>query len=191
LIEVFARGIHRAPIVSPQGNMMGLLSQSDVIAMLDKPMREERLLEEGLGPKTLKELGLGVSEGIMTMSVTTQTILAFWVIYFNKISAIAVVDSEGRLLGNLSASDIRGIGGSARRFSSLLLPIGEFLQLDGPEACRAAITCTLDTTFEQVIALLARNKIHRVWVVDNDRPIGLVSLTDIMLVITRVEPSPQ
>jgi len=191
LVEVFARGIHRAPIISSPGHIDGILSQSDVLSMLDKPLRDETLLDEYLGSKTLADLGLARSEGIMTMSVTAQAILAFWVIYFNRVSAIAVVDQDGKLLGNLSASDIRGIGSSTLRFSSLLLPIGEFLQLEGPDASKAAVTCIATTTFGEAVSLLAKNKIHRLWVVENDKPVGLVSLTDIMKILTKMEPDPQ
>jgi CBS domain-containing protein len=75
--------------------------------MLNKPAREEGLVDEYLAPKTLKELGLDRCEGIVTMSINAQAIHGFWDIYFNKVSAVAVVDTNGKLLGNLSASDIR------------------------------------------------------------------------------------
>lgn len=75
--------------------------------MLNTPAREEGLLDEALGAKTLRELGLAKSEGIVTVSINAQAIHAFWSIFFNKVSAVAVIDSEGKLLGNLSASDIR------------------------------------------------------------------------------------
>jgi predicted transcriptional regulator len=40
-----------------------------------------------------------------------------------------------------------------------------------------AIMITLDSTFGDVIGLVARTRVHRVWVVDaNHRPIGVVSL---------------
>lgn len=189
LIEVFARGVHRVPIISAPGHILGLLSQSDIISMLHKEARQEGLIDEALGAMTLKDLGLDRSEGIITMSVNAQAIHAFWDIYFNKVSAVAVTDKEGKLLGNLSASDIRGIGGLSRRFSALLLPLGEFTQIEGPEFSKSAIKCGATSTFDEVITLLAENKIHRVWVVENEKPVGLVSTTDIMKVITRLEPT--
>lgn len=167
---------------------------------LNESFREERLLDEALAPMTLKQLGLDKSEGIITMSINALAIHAFWSMHFNKVSAVAVVDTDGKLLGNLSASDIRvclffdliyilqGIGSTERRFSSLLLPIGEFTQLDGPEFSNSAIGCKADTTFSEVVSLLTAKKIHRVWVVENDKPVGLVSTTDIMRVLTRLEP---
>jgi CBS domain-containing protein len=62
------------------------------------------------------------------------------------------------------------------------------VQLDGPESSKPAITVTADSTFDEVVKILAENKIHRVWVVDDGKPVGLVSTTDIMKILTRVEP---
>lgn len=170
--------------------------------MLHRPARQEGLIDEALGALTLKDLGLDKTEGIVTMSINAQAIHAFWDIYFNKVSAVAVIDKEGKLLGNLSASDIRvrsflistltgkGIGGPSRRFSALLLPVGEFSQLDGPEFSKAAVRCKPTSTFDEVITLLSEKKIHRVWVVDEaEKPVGLVSTTDIMKALTRLEPA--
>lgn len=151
LIEVFSRGIHRVPIITG-GRLQTLVSQSDFVQVLDKYMRQELLLDE-FGPKTLRELGLGQAESLVTMSIHAQAIHAFWSMYFQRVMAVAVVDSDGKLIGNISASDIRGIGGPKKNFATLLLPVDEFASLQGP--ARPPVTCTLDTPIERVIHLLA------------------------------------
>eukprot|EP01126_Amoeba_proteus_P031262 TRINITY_DN3071_c0_g1_i4.p1 TRINITY_DN3071_c0_g1~~TRINITY_DN3071_c0_g1_i4.p1 ORF type:complete len:328 (+),score=35.79 TRINITY_DN3071_c0_g1_i4:128-1111(+) len=188
LVEVFAQGIHRVPILSPHGAITSIISQSDVLSVLHKLRREEKLFSE-LENKTLIQLGIGKAESVVTMSINAQAIHAFWCLYFNKVSAVAIVDPQGRLLGNISASDIRGIGG-ARRFSTLLLPIGEFCQLEGPDFVRPAIHCTQNSTLGFVIEKLVSNRIHRIWVVEDKKPIGLVSLTDVMKLLVKLEPPP-
>jgi CBS domain-containing protein len=42
-----------------------------------------------------------------TANIFSPTIHAFWTMYENNVSAVAVVDDEGLLVGNLSASDIK------------------------------------------------------------------------------------
>ena len=58
---------------------------------------------------------------------------------------------------------------------SLLLPANARLQLILIYQPKA-LMITLDNTFGDVIGLVARTRVHRVWVVDADhRPIGVVS----------------
>lgn len=61
--------------------------------------------------------------------------------------------------------------------------------MDGPESSKSAVTVDADATFDHVVKTLAEQKIHRVWVVEDGKPVGLVSTTDIMKVLTRLEPT--
>lgn len=185
LVEIFAKGVHRVPVINDSGHVKSIVTQSDFVKILNKQMKEELLLEE-VGSKTLFELGLDrAGSGVVTMSNKAQAILAFWSMYFSRVMAVAVVDENGRLVGNVSASDIRGLGSEEKPFSSLVQAISTFSPSPLP------ITCTLSSTLYSVISLLADHRIHRVWVVDDaGKPIGVVSLTDVLKVLERVEPDP-
>eukprot|EP01121_Diplochlamys_sp_Union-15-3_P006622 TRINITY_DN1711_c0_g1_i1.p1 TRINITY_DN1711_c0_g1~~TRINITY_DN1711_c0_g1_i1.p1 ORF type:complete len:335 (-),score=56.20 TRINITY_DN1711_c0_g1_i1:11-988(-) len=177
--EIFAQGIHRAPVVDENNVVHGLISQSDVIGLifLNFVDREDSFLGE-LGLKTVQELKLGSRETPVSMVVTAQAIQAFWLLYYNKVSAIAITDKEGKLVANLSASDIEGVGSNNKKFSTLLLPLQEFFSTH--KIGTPPITCTLNSTLKSVLVSVLKASVHRVWIVDNDKPIGLISLTDLM-----------
>ena len=64
-------------------------------------------------------------------------------------------------------------------FNDLLLPVVEFLKKT--KRLHAPIVVRAETSFETIVLKLAVTKVHRVWVVDDyERPIGIVSLTDVM-----------
>ena len=92
----------------------------------------------------------------------------------NKLEAVAVVNGEGQLTGQLSAQDLRGL--AANLFPSLEKPIHEFI-----EKQKKAGTCTPEIKLKEVIKLLAASGDHRLWIIDKDNvPLGVVSVGDVM-----------
>ena len=115
-------------------------------------------------------------------------------------SAIAVVDEiSNELVGNLSASDLRGL--TNETFKIVRTPVLSFLkkQVGKRGSCFYSIglncycclhkqrgeeavvnKCTGEDSLESVINTIVSHRHHRVWVVDSkNRPIGVISLTDI------------
>lgn len=92
----------------------------------------------------------------------------------NKLEAIAVVNEQGHLVGQLSAQDLRGLAGNL--FPALETPIREFI---GKQ--KKLETCGTDIKLKDVIKQLAASGEHRLWIVDKDgTPLGVVSLGDVM-----------
>lgn len=56
--------------------------------------------------KTVQELGLGLKE-VLTIREDQNAFEAFRLIHAKKVLGIAVVDNNGVLTGNISASDLR------------------------------------------------------------------------------------
>jgi len=170
--EIFCKGFHRAPIVE-ENIPIGLVTQSDILFDLSNNMH----LLGPLAQQSLQSLNMG-TKSVIQMSSEAQSIIAFHLMYQHKVSAVAIVGKQGELLANLSASDIRGI--SHDNFGCLLKPIFDFVR-NRKEKVKAPVTCKLDSTLETVIMKLSIFRIHRLWIVDDaDRPIGVLSLTDIM-----------
>lgn len=178
LVEgVFYKGTHRAPVFDDStkfDTMIGLISQSDVAKSLAEQITELPTFANA----SVAALELG-TRNVITMSKDALAIHAFFLMYFNKVSAVAIVDEEQKLLANLSASDLRGLmkhGGTA----SLLKPVLAYL-METQEFHRHPMTCKLGSRLETIVLRLGLFRLHRLWIVDDDeRPIGLVSLTDIM-----------
>eukprot|EP01126_Amoeba_proteus_P040745 TRINITY_DN4363_c0_g1_i13.p1 TRINITY_DN4363_c0_g1~~TRINITY_DN4363_c0_g1_i13.p1 ORF type:complete len:208 (-),score=20.56 TRINITY_DN4363_c0_g1_i13:315-938(-) len=94
----------RLPVFTLSGDLVGILSQMDIVSLLDTHIQLFPIAN-----KSVKDLRLGLKEVIqISDSLTLKD--AFRVIRENRVSGIAVVDKRGYLVGNVSASDIKIIG---------------------------------------------------------------------------------
>jgi len=180
LVEgVFCKGIHRAPIfetgLDGREKLVGLVSQSDIIRYLARHPSDW----EKTGSLTLEDLKLGTTSPI-TMSHKSLAVHGFFSMYHHKVSAVAVT-MDGKLLANLSASDLRGLVYSG--METLLYAVPAFLWCNRPVA-RHPMTCKPKTRLATVITRLGLFNLHRLWITDeSEAPQGIVSLTDLMKTI--------
>lgn len=111
----------------------------------------------------------------------------------NRISALPVVDADGRLVGIVSEGDLmRRIeaGTEVRRaswlefFTSTHVLADEFVrshsQKVGDVMTRHVITAAPDTPLGELAALLERNRIKRVPIVKNGAVVGIVSRANLL-----------
>lgn len=177
---VFQKGIHRVGVIGEKGNIVNILSQTDVIRFLYTEM--ENFLS--IFDCTVEEMKLGNYSPI-TINQDEVTIKALKLLHSKKISALGVVDDNGILVGNLSASDLKGAvttdnDSGSDPLGSLLLPVLSFLKQGGMSYFPVA-TCTKKSKLSVIIANIISSRIHRLWIVDKiGRPIGIITLTDIM-----------
>jgi CBS domain-containing protein len=171
--------VQRIPIIDKDGNIQNLLTQSAVINYLAKHIDQ-------LGPavkKTLKELNFA-KKPVISIDHSKCAIDAFRLMVDNRISGLAVLDSDKKLMANISARDLRTIQQDTQLFERLYYSVGEFVSHVRQENYRAvhpSICCTFDDTFQKIIMRLAAARIHRIYVVDENRhPISVISLHDII-----------
>jgi CBS domain-containing protein len=140
---------------------------------------------------------------LMTAPVTTlppETSLreAARLLSGSSISGAPVVDTDGRCLGVVSSSDFvthvgeGGEPGGNAGTISFLAPWGEIINIDDApdhEIRRYMTTPPVTATRETAIGELAQKMvdahIHRVVVVDEDRPCGIVTSTDVLTGVAR------
>jgi len=169
--EYFAFGIHRVPLFNETGNLISLITQIDVIPFLQQNMSSLG----DLGNQTVADLDF-LPGNVTSIYEDASLKSAFADIVGAGLSAIAVVKRDGRLAGNLSASDFKGV--TEENFVELNSPISTYTKYQRPVFCRR------HTTFAALIDLFGASLVHRVFIVDNEeRPIGLVTLTDVCKVI--------
>jgi len=176
--DLLASGVHRVPLFAAgSSNLTAILSQSDVIRFVYAQINHGGDLHH-VCQKSLTELGLSSTN---VFSVTTeQTVLsALKVLDDKRVSALAVVDATtGRLVGNFSASDLKGL--YQEQFPSLLLSVGEYLEKHSAGSLKPCVV--LPTASLQVaLGEMVDNRLHRLWIVDGEfRPQGIVSQTDVV-----------
>jgi CBS domain-containing protein len=182
LIEgVFYKGVHRVPVMDEQDKLIAIVTQTDVMNFFG---RNSSLMNADLGRQTVKQLKLS-TPNVITMSINAQAIHAFHLMYLHKVSAVAIVNSAGMLVANLSASDLKGL--VQQQFSSLLLPVPTFIS-NMKGKVKPAISVTMNTQFETVILQMCLFRIHRLWVVNEDgKPIGVISQSDVMKKLSAIQ----
>jgi len=173
LLFLFRKGVHRVVVVNKNGEPVNIASQSNLIRLLAKNIHRFGKIAQA----TIQSIGIGIGSCI-TINETAEAVHAFHLLKLNAVSAVGIVNSSGTLLANLSVSDLRGLDSS--NFDRLSMPVMDYLQ-KYTETLIPPLTCTLSTTFETVILKLAATGAHRLWNVDEyGRPIGIISLTDVM-----------
>jgi CBS domain-containing protein len=179
--DVLSQHVHRVPVFDNSDKVYNVLSQSDLIQFLYENIRDIGIARFD----TVEKLGLG-TPAVISMSARAKAIHAFFLMLYNKVPAVAIVSGNGELVGNLSASDLRGL--DQNTFTELLKPVMEFVK--SVKRHRGLITCKKDSTLESVLSKLANNKVHRLWIVnDQNCPIGVVTLTDIMRLFSNRDES--
>jgi len=176
LMRPFSSGLHR--LLVPQKDDEGkrayrVLSQSDVVNYIYKHRHEvkhimfKRLSELGIQPKP-----------VVSIYDTTSALDGFKNMTSEKVPAVAIIDKTGKLRGNLSASDLRGM--NTKRLNEATKPVLEFLTaIHG--AVRDPVTIGLDDTVEYAFGCVVNEDIHRLWVVDEyGKLTGCVSLTNLL-----------
>jgi CBS domain-containing protein len=120
-----------------------------------------------------------------------QTMLdAFKAIVDKKISAVAVLDDQQRIIGNISVRDLRSVLKEKPNLK-LQMTIADFL---AETKAPPAISVGSDASVRFAVSKLTSSSIHRIYVVDeHGYPQGVISITDIFKYLLRagfeVEPS--
>eukprot|EP00164_Ancoracysta_twista_P002599 GFYU01003455.1.p1 GENE.GFYU01003455.1~~GFYU01003455.1.p1 ORF type:complete len:322 (-),score=104.21 GFYU01003455.1:152-1117(-) len=165
---------HRVPLIDDSFTVVGIVSQSDIASFLERHIQ----FFEPVAVKTIGDLGADLSPtivtGVKSLVGETPTITVFQEMIENRVSAFPIVDPEGRLYTNLSATDLQGL--IRTEMDRLFRPVIEFRD-ENP----TPIVARLEDTFEQVLVTFNSHRIHRLYIVnDNDEPVGVLSLTDLV-----------
>ncbi|KAI8820701.1 uncharacterized protein EV422DRAFT_529803 [Fimicolochytrium jonesii] len=194
----------------PEGSFTTMITQTDVLAFLEDCVdlsQDARQRIEQLPVKEINELvtrrlehqqeqaqskatstaerRTGKSR-VVTVLDTATALQAFRDLYIGGVSAVAVVDKEGGLAANLSASDLRGL--SSSNLEGLLDPVFTFLEIDTRRRSDQVKADQLkfvepDAPLSKAIAIIRDAHIHRVWIADEgDKPVGVVTVSDILSV---------
>ncbi|CAG8520789.1 13245_t:CDS:10 [Gigaspora rosea] len=171
VVELFGSGTHRVAVVDANGIIKGILTQSRVVNYFYQNVTKFPPIEQ-LFPKTLNELDIGKVK--------------------NGLSSIAIVDSEGMLLGNISMTDVKYV---LRSYSHSLMwkTCHQFVShvrsgqgLEDGQDRYPVFDVRPTSTLGYTIAKLSATKAHRLWVIDEQmRAVGVVSLTDVLLIFAR------
>ncbi|KNC47987.1 CBS domain-containing protein [Thecamonas trahens ATCC 50062] len=189
-LSLFALGIHRCPVVSEDGTVVSLLSQSDILAHLTGIASDDSInhLERGhlgqFAEQELAALGLDHTDNLVVVAESDSVWSALKRLQANNVTAVAVTDASGKLVADLSATTLRGLVFDS--YPLLLDSIHNFLatHVKNPSP---PVVCSASTSFGQACQDMASAHVHRLWCVDAaGTPVGVFSATDAMRTIANV-----
>jgi CBS domain-containing protein len=164
-----------------------IVSQSDVVRFLVKNMEQ---LGDVVNTR-IQNLNLANPLGdsnLVCASSKEPSLLVFQRMYSNGVKAVPIMNDKGELVGNLSATDLRGL--SSKTLSMVKLPVLEFLQAAHKEKPPHPVSCPPSATLGDVMLRATTANVHRLWVTDSAlKPIGVVTLTDVINTLLQLSES--
>jgi len=172
------KNAHRISVIDAGGELLHILTQSQVLRFLYQNLDQFPDIKN----KSVADLHL-VKRDVLTVTPNDQVKSAFEKMLTNHVSALAIVNEEGKPIGNFSATDLKLIGMDGDLFAKMLGTVGEFKQhipVDGVVA--QLISVTMDTPLDKVIQQFVVARVHRVYIIDPETQNlqGIISLGDLL-----------
>jgi len=180
-VQTYLKGAHRVAITDENGDITGVISQWTVVNYLATVPTGDKdwipILREPL-------CKVNYSHDVICVNGKTSTLQGFSRMHTENISSLAIVDDDGKLIGNLSVSDLKGFQLYLSDFNDLLQPVSEFLSLIRKKQMRHenfVVAFSHETLVKDVVHQMNEEIVHRAYIVDNNwKPIGVFSLSDLM-----------
>jgi len=187
IMDLFVSGVERV-LVAEDGQVIGMYSQSDMISLIAQSMYLIGLKKK----RTIADLNLARGP-MVTVSTTTRVLSALKEMFNQGVPAVGIVLESGRLIGNFSASNLKGI--KSDEFVSLHMSVIDFLhnqrfkerplltKMTHAKALHPATIFPQDT-LEHAILMMTASRVHRLWVVKDDlKPMGVLTIADLLRVV--------
>jgi len=157
--------------------LQNYVSQSEIVKIL-----AEKNAFAPFASKTIKELNLG-NNNVIHVKENDRVIEAFKLMIINKVSGVAVVNDQNQIIGQISSSDIQNIsktGEMVQRLYETYAPYRKIL-VEKYQAPEKLITVLSGTQFSELLDVIVKNRLHRIFVVgENNILESVISLTDLL-----------
>lgn len=164
---------HRVVITDESGMVVRVISQSDIIRFVGAH------LDPSFASKTLRALEISLSMHLLSSVVYVQhdclAIEAVKVMVMNEISAVPVVKDD-EIIGHFSSSDL-DFSDENNSLNMLLSKVSDIAPL------RGIINVNPSITIGEVLNIFITKKIHRIYIVEDFKQIGILSLSDVMNIV--------
>lgn len=172
--------IHRLPVIDPiTGDVLYIVTHKRILRFLHLYVRIHDLPKPAYLSKSLEELKIGTYENIETVSENTSIILALKKFVERRVSALPMVDHEGRLIDIFAKFDVINLA-AERTYNNLDVTLKQANEYRS-DWFEGVQKCHLTDTLFNVIEKIVRAEVHRLVIVDTeDKVIGILSLSDIL-----------
>ncbi|XP_023703907.1 5'-AMP-activated protein kinase subunit gamma-2 isoform X6 [Cryptotermes secundus] len=171
--------IHRLPVIDPDtGNVLYILTHKRILRFLFLYIND--LPKPSYMNKTLSELKIGTYDNIETAIEDTSIILALKKFVERRVSALPIIDPEGRLVDIYAKFDVINLA-AEKTYNNLDVSLKKANEHRN-EWFEGVHKCKLEETLQTIMERIVRAEVHRLVVVDEeDKVIGIISLSDLLL----------
>uniref|UniRef100_A0A671M3D4 5'-AMP-activated protein kinase subunit gamma-1-like n=1 Tax=Sinocyclocheilus anshuiensis TaxID=1608454 RepID=A0A671M3D4_9TELE len=173
--------IHRLPVIDPEsGNVLHILTHKRILKFLHifgAAVPKPRSLK-----MQIQDAGIGTFTDVATVSQTATVYDALSVFVERHVSALPVVDDDGKVVALYSRFDVINLA-AQKTYNNLSMSMQEAMRR---RRCyvEGVIKCYPDETLETVIARIVKAEVHRLVLVDRDDVVrGIISLSDLLQAI--------
>lgn len=179
--------IHRVVIVDKHNNLHGILSQADIIRYTLEHIKELPSIS-ALLPQTLEQLKLvHANKKVVTLNQSKTLSDALTMMYEKNLSGIGLVDDKDHLSGIISFSTVKHLL-AKKQYNDLLKSCKSFYEgnvlhqgdHEEKEENKLYMAVYPETTLNTVLQRIRSKHVHHVFVVEDGKPVGVISLTDIL-----------
>ncbi|XP_058259186.1 5'-AMP-activated protein kinase subunit gamma-1 isoform X1 [Hemibagrus wyckioides] len=176
--------IHRLPVIDPlTGNTLYILTHKRILKFLKLFISE--MPKPAFLSKSLEELNIGTFQNIAKVHTDTPLYTALGIFVDQRVSALPVVDDNGRVVDIYSKFDVINLA-AEKTYNNLDITVTKALQ-HRSQYFEGVLTCQAHETLEAIMSRLVEAEVHRLVIVDDHEVVkGIVSLSDILqaLVLT-------
>ena len=184
-LDVFSSGIHRTPVLDSEGKVVETISQSDFVKWI---YDQSNTYLKKFDVFDKKVMDLGLSQKVVTSVKSTDTVIkSIWTLVYNNLSAVPIVNDNGDLVGNFSATDLKVL--CQENWPSFFVPVLDYLKEHSPNSV-STLGLPQNLTLRDALGYLNDHNYHRVWVLNGKAPVGVVSHTDLMKFFQEYAESP-
>eukprot|EP01126_Amoeba_proteus_P012361 TRINITY_DN1507_c0_g1_i3.p1 TRINITY_DN1507_c0_g1~~TRINITY_DN1507_c0_g1_i3.p1 ORF type:complete len:116 (-),score=18.61 TRINITY_DN1507_c0_g1_i3:128-475(-) len=94
------------------------------------------------------------------------------------VTGLGIVDGIGKFIGNFSAQDLAGLYHES--LPDFHIAVKDFVAKYSPKSLSSSQLLRSDCTLGDVIHVMVTKKYHRVWLVDDNKPTGVVTMSDVI-----------
>lgn len=171
--------IHRLPVIDPDtGNVLYILTHKRILRFLFLYIND--LPKPSYIYKTLEELRIGTFANIETANPDTSIIVALKKFVERRVSALPMIDEEGRLVDIFAKFDVINLA-AEKTYNNLDVSL-KTANEHRNEWFEGVHKCQLDETLYTIMERIVRAEVHRLVVTDeSDKVIGILSLSDLLM----------
>ncbi|KAM3667897.1 LOW QUALITY PROTEIN: 5'-AMP-activated protein kinase subunit gamma-3 [Ammospiza maritima maritima] len=209
--------IHRLPVIEPvSGNVLHILTHKRILKFLHifvsagavcahswlvsqarsrymqvpaqpcpVPLKASTIPKPRFLKKTVQELCIGTFRDLAVVAETAPVHTALEIFVDRRVSALPVINDAGQVVGLYSRFDVIHLA-AQKTYNNLDISVREALR-QRSVCLEGVLTCYPHEPMEDIIDRIAKEQVHRLVLVDENRyPRGIVSLSDILqaLVLT-------